>query len=78
MYSIQLMLLYNFSLAVLDTLMRKAQAPPEAEYVLVYQKCKYGINLIAKLGHHLSNPPANKLIEGFFHFLREFMKREKG
>lgn len=57
--------------------MRKAQSPSDADFIEVYQKAKYGINLIAKLGHHLSNPTAEMLLEGFFVYLREFIKKNK-
>lgn len=61
----------------ITALRRKAQLPPEAEFVMTYQKCKFGFNLIAKLGHHLQKPTGEKLMEGFFQYLREFTRRNK-
>ena len=57
--------------------MRKTRSPSEAEFIQVYQKLKYGINLLAKLGHHLSNPSADEMLEGFFVYMREFIKKNK-
>lgn len=65
-------------LAIIVALTQKAQEPHEAEFVIIYQKCKYGINLIAKLGHHLQNPSSDKLLEGIFIYIREFTRRNKG
>ena len=45
---------------------------------MTFQKVKYALNLIAKLGHHLQNPTADKLAEGFFLYMREFTKKNKG
>ena len=59
------------------SLMKKTQSPSEAEFIQVYQKLKYGINLLAKLGHHLSNPSADEMLEGFFVYMREFIKKNR-
>ena len=44
----------------------------------VFQKLKFGINLISKLGHHLQNPSAQQLIDAIFTYITEFVKRTKG
>ena len=57
--------------------MQRAQSPQEAEFIMIYQKCKFAINLAAKLGHHLQEPRSDKLLQGFFVYLKEFTKKNK-
>lgn len=63
--------------AAMIALMKRAEPPQEAEFIITYQKCKYAINLVAKLGHHLQDPTSDKLLQGFFVYLKEFTKRNK-
>jgi hypothetical protein len=58
-------------------LTQKAQLPSDAEFVMTYQKIKYAINLVAKLGHHLLDPPADIMLEKVFVYLKEFMKKNQ-
>ena len=64
--------------AVLEALKKKAEPPSETEFIKTYQKCKYGINLIAKLGHHLSSPSPGELVKGIFVYLRQLVQINKG
>ena len=64
--------------AVLEALKKKAEPPSEAEFTRAYQKCKYGINIVAKLGHHLSSPDAGELVRGIFMYLRQLVNINKG
>lgn len=66
------------SAAVLEALRKKAEPPTETEFIRTYQKCKYGINLIAKLGHHLSSPSPGELVKGIFVYLRQLVHINKG
>ena len=64
--------------AALEALKKKAAPPTEQEFVLAYQKCKYGINLVSKLGHHLSTPTPTQLLRGFFAYIQEMVNMNKG
>lgn len=35
----------------LEALKKRAEPPTEQEFIVTYQKCRYGINLVSKLGH---------------------------
>jgi len=63
---------------VLEALKRKAEPPNEQEFIVTYQKCKYGINQIAKLGHHLSSPSAGELLKEIFSYIQHFINLNKG
>ena len=52
--------------AVLEALRQKAEPPTEAEFKETYGKCKFALNLTAKLGHHLSAPSASELQAAIF------------
>ncbi len=65
-------------LAVLEALKRKAEPPNEQEFIGTYEKCKYGINQIAKLGHHLSSPSAGQLVKEIFKYIQHFINLNKG
>jgi len=65
-------------IAALELLMMKAQPPAEEDYMTVYQKCKYAINLVSKLGHHLSSPTASELLQGLFGMLGELIRSNNG
>ena len=58
--------------------MMKAQPPAKDDYITVYQKCKYAINLVSKLGHHLSSPTAAELLQGLFGLLGELIRSNNG
>lgn len=64
--------------AALENLLKKAQPPNEAAFVLAYQKCKFAVNLAAKLGHHLSHPSASKILKSLFSLLEELIGYNKG
>ena len=64
--------------AALENLLKKAQPPNEAAFVLAYQKCKFAVNLAAKLGHHLSHPSASKILKSLFILLEELVGCNKG
>ncbi|XP_065901844.1 epidermal growth factor receptor kinase substrate 8-like isoform X2 [Dysidea avara] len=64
--------------AALEILMMKAQPPPEADYIVAYQKCKYAINVVSKLGHHLSSPTSSELLQGLFGLLGELIRSNNG
>ena len=55
--------------AALEALRKRAEPPTEMEFTITYQKIKYGINLVSKLGHHLSSPSPAQLLKGFFVYL---------
>jgi hypothetical protein len=57
--------------------MQRIQSPSDEEFITVYQKIKYAINLVAKLGHHLLDPPADIMLEKVFVYLKEFMKKNQ-
>jgi hypothetical protein len=59
--------------AALEELKEQAQPPEEMAFIATYQKCKFAINLTAKLGHHLSNPPAYKMIKSILGVLDELI-----
>ena len=40
-------------MSVIEALMKRSQLRDDADFIVAFQKAKYGINLIAKLGHHL-------------------------
>ena len=69
---------FLFPLAVLEALKKKAEPPSEADFHKTYQKCKYGVNIIAKLGHHLSSPSPGELVKGIFAYLRQLVNINKG
>jgi hypothetical protein len=70
---------YIFQCAgVLEALKKRAEPPTEQEFIVAYQKCKYGINLISKLGHHLSSPSPTQLLKGFFVYVQEMVNMNKG
>lgn len=62
----------------MEDLKKRAEPPTEEEFVITFQKCKYGINLIAKLGHHLSSPSPHKLLKGIFLYIRDMVNLNKG
>jgi len=64
--------------AALEILMMKAQPPPEADYIMAYQKCKCAINVVSKLGHHLSSPTSSELLQGLFGLLGELIRSNNG
>ena len=64
--------------AALEALKRKAEPPSEQEFTETYRKCKYGINLISKLGHHLSSPSPTELLRGIFGHIKELVHLNKG
>lgn len=64
--------------AVLEALKKKAEPPTEEEFIVAYEKCKYGINLISKLGHHLSSPSPTQLLKGFFVYIQEMVNLNQG
>lgn len=64
--------------AALEALKKKAEPPTEQEFIVAYEKCKYGINLISKLGHHLSSPSPTKLLKGFFVYIQEMVNMNQG
>ena len=66
-----------FHAAIIESLTRKSQLPAEEEFIDGFQKLKFGINLIAKLGHHLQQPAAPQLLESFFSYAKEFVKKTK-
>ena len=68
----------DMCVAALELLMAKAQPPAEEDYLVVYQKCKYAINLVSKLGHHLSSPSASELLQGLFGLLGELIRSNNG
>ena len=68
----------SHDVAALEMLMVKAQPPPEADYIIAYQKCKYAINIVSKLGHHLSSPTASDLLQGLFGLLGELIRSNNG
>jgi hypothetical protein len=55
----------------------RTRTPSDEEFITVYQKIKYAINLVAKLGHHLLDPPADIMLEKVFVYLKEFMKKNQ-
>ena len=65
-------------LAALEVLRKRAEPPTEQEFITTYQKCKYGINLVSKLGHHLSSPSPTKLLKGFFKYIQEMVNMNQG
>lgn len=74
----KLFLVYLFPpSAVIESLAKKAQLPSDSDFVVAYQKVKFGINVLAKLGHHLQSPSVPNLLEAFFKFITEFVKRNK-
>lgn len=64
--------------AVLEALKKRAEPPTEQEFIVTYQKCKYAINLVSKLGHHLSSPSPTQLLKGFFVYIREMVNMNQG
>jgi len=52
--------------------------PSEDQFFVAFQKCKFGINLIAKLGHHLSSPSPQRLLKGFLAYVRDMVNLNKG
>lgn len=50
----------------LQTLMNKARPPPAREYIDVFQKFKFALNLLPKLKHRLNNPNAQELTHLLF------------
>ena len=52
--------------AALEELKERAEPPSEVEFMEIYRKCKFALNLIAKLGHHLSAPSATEFQAGIF------------
>lgn len=65
--------------AALEALRLKAEPPSEAEFKETYSKCKFALNLIAKLGHHLSAPSASELQAGIFStYIARFVSINKG
>ena len=63
--------------AAVEALRKKAAPPTEDEFSVSFQKCKFGINLIAKLGHHLSSPSPVELLKGIFGYIQEFVQLNK-
>lgn len=57
---------------------KRAEPPTEKEFTVTYQKIKYGINLVSKLGHHLSSPSPSQLLKGFFVYVREMVNMNQG
>ena len=65
--------------AALEALRLKAEPPSEDQFSETYKKCKFGLNLIAKLGHHLSAPSASELQAGIFsNYISHFVSINKG
>ena len=64
--------------AALEALRKKAEPPSEEEFLKAYFKCKYALNLIAKLGHHLSSPSASQLQRGIFGYIVDLVKINNG
>ena len=65
--------------AALEALRAKAEPPTEDEFKEAYKKCKFALNLIAKLGHHLSAPSASELQAGIFlNYISELVSINKG
>ena len=64
--------------ATVEKLLKKAQSPGEAAFVVAYQKCKFAVNLAAKLGHHLSHPSASKILKSLFNLMEELIGCNKG
>ena len=65
--------------AALEALRVKAEPPSEEEFKEMYGKCKFALNLIAKLGHHLSTPSASELLAGIFsNYIAHFVSINKG
>ena len=69
--------MFIYYTAVIESLTKKAKMPPTEDFVVAFQKVKFGINLISKLGHHLQHPSAPQLLDAFFTFTKEFVKRNK-
>ncbi len=64
--------------AAFEALRKKAEPPSEQEFTVAYRKCKYAINLITKLGHHLSSPSPGQLVTGIFTHIQEFVQLNNG
>ena len=65
--------------AAMDELRLRAEPPSEEEFKEIYSKCKFALNLIAKLGHHLSAPSASELQAGIFSvYISHFVSINKG
>ena len=65
--------------AALEALRAKAEPPSEDEFKETYKKCKFALNLIAKLGHHLSAPSASELQAGVFsNYISKLVSINKG
>ena len=63
----------------MEELRLKAEPPGEEEFKEIYSKCKFAINLIAKLGHHLSAPSASEFQAGIFsNYISHFVSVNKG
>lgn len=44
----------------------------------MYQLSKLGINLVAKLSHHLASPSASELLTSLFKYILESVQINKG
>ncbi|CAI8029603.1 Epidermal growth factor receptor kinase substrate 8-like protein 1 [Geodia barretti] len=65
--------------AAIEELRLRAEPPSEEEFKEVYRKCKFALNLITKLGHHLSAPSASELQAAIFsHYVSHFVSINKG
>ncbi|CAI8029605.1 Epidermal growth factor receptor kinase substrate 8 [Geodia barretti] len=63
----------------IEELRLRAEPPSEEEFKEVYRKCKFALNLITKLGHHLSAPSASELQAAIFsHYVSHFVSINKG
>lgn len=59
--------------------LRKQGTPPPKEiFIYMYQLSKLGINLVAKLSHHLASPSASELLTSLFKYILESVQINKG
>lgn len=59
-------------------LRKQATPPPKESFMYVFQLSKLGINLLAKLSHHLASPSASELLSSLFKYIFEFVQINKG
>lgn len=59
-------------------LKKQATPPSKEQFIQVYQLSKLGINLLAKLSHHLTSPSASELLTSIFKYILEFVQINKG
>ena len=72
-------IILSLFVAALEALRQKAEPPSEAQFKETYSKCKFALNVIAKLGHHLSAPSASELQAGIFsNYIAHFVLINKG